>query len=625
MCGIAGFFENGRSFSAELLNGAERDLFHRGPDSGGQHSEPGAALVFRRLAIIDPHTRSNQPLFDRTERYALIFNGEIYNYRELRHELLAAGVPLRTEGDSEVIVEGFAKWGDAIFGKLEGMFAIVLYDRQTRQVWAARDPLGIKPLYVARKSAALGLASEMRPLRRFLEKTEVDQNALTELMVFRFAAGRLSNLKGIDLLPGGRFLRYSLSDGAMSESTFADLGDTFAEEPTTLEAALGSIEDALVKSVTSHLESDVGYAIQFSGGVDSSLVLAMATKRAGRELDSYGIRLPEAAYDESRFRAQVIARYGAHHNEVDLGAIDFADALPRAVEAMEGPVPHFGCTMLMLLCGKICKKHKVVLTGEGADEFFGGYDRYARWRELRRFGWLAKLVPEPFWPLLRRYESLRRFSRHDAAIVSSVYFDFLAIHRLFPTLVPGLGAREQVASRFRDFRDRMLAVDQSSYLPSLLMRQDRMAMAEGVEARVPFAHFPLAKVLNRLPRDLRVPGNETKPLLKAIARHWLPKTVVDRRKIGLTLPLGDWLKSELGFGRYLDLLTAPDCRLAVYGERATLKRWVDDFRTSKPQPGLPPLAHLINVELWLRSLDTPLSSNNKALPATALTMQSAAH
>jgi asparagine synthase (glutamine-hydrolysing) len=616
MCGIVAFFESGRSFPAELLNSAERDLFHRGPDGGGQHSEPGAALVFRRLSIIDPHARSNQPLFDRTERYVLIFNGEIYNYRALRQELMAAGVPLRTEGDSEVIVEGFGIWGEAVFGKLEGMFAIVLYDRQMKQVWATRDPLGIKPLYVARKGTALGLASEMRPLRRFLEKTEVDHDALAELLVFRFAAGRLSNLKGIELLPGGRYLRYSLSDGKMSESTFADLGDTFAEEPTTLEAALDSVEDALVKSVALHLQSDVGYAIQLSGGVDSSLVLAMATKRAGRELDSYGIRLAEAEYDESQFRAQVIAQYGAHHNEVDLGAIDFADALPRAVEAMEGPVPHFGCTMLMLLCGEIRKRHKVVLTGEGADEFFGGYDRYARWRELRRYGWLAKLVPEPFWPLLRRYESLRRFSRFDAAIVSSVYFDFLAINKLFPTLVPRPGARERIASHFSDFRDRMLAIDQSSYLASLLMRQDRMAMAEGVEARVPFAHFPLAKALNRLPRAIRIPGNETKPLLKAIARRWLPKPVVDRRKIGLTLPLGDWLKNSRGFGRYLDLLTEPDCRLAAYGERATLKRWVDEFRNSEPRSGVPPLAHLVNVEVWLRSLDAPLCNSDETAKVT---------
>ena len=613
MCGFAGFFEAENNFAPDLLNGADRDLFHRGPDSGGRFIELGAALVFRRLAIIDPAARSDQPLADRTGRYVLVFNGEIYNFRDLRQELLAAGAPLRTQGDSEVIVEGFAKWGARIFSKLEGMFAVVIYDRKTREVWAARDPLGIKPLYLARKGKGLGLASEMRPLRRYLGRTEVDPDALAELLLFRFAAGRLSNLKNIELLPGGRCLRYALDDGAMAESTFADVCDTFVEEPATFDEAVTISEDAVAKSIASHLASDVGYSIQLSGGVDSSLVLAMATKHAGRELDSYGIRLREAEHDESEYRAQVIARYGSRHREVDLGATSFADALPDAVAAMEGPTPHFGCVMLMLLCGTIREKHKVVLTGEGADEFFGGYDRYARWRELRRFGQIAKLVPEPFWPLLPRYQFLRRFSRHDPAIVAAIYSDFLAMQKLFPTLVPKPGAREAVARRFADFRDRMLAVDQSSYLASLLMRQDKMAMAQSVEARVPFAHFPLAKILNRLPRDVRVPGNETKPLLKAIARRWLPAAVTDRRKIGLTLPLVAWLKDDKGFGRYLDLLTAPDCRLATYGELGVLRRWVEDFRKGPPQPGHWPLAHLVNLELWLRSLEVPLYSDSKTM------------
>ena len=259
--------------------------------------------------------------------------------------------------------------------------------------------------------------------------------------------------------------------------------------------------------------------------------------------------------------------------------------------------------MLMALCKRIAKKHKVVLTGEGADEFFGGYERYARWRDLRLYGRIARLVPEPFWPLLKRYSYLRRFSRNDSAIVSSIYFDFFSLQRMFPGLVPKPGAREAVAGGFSDFRDRMMAVDQTSYLSSLLMRQDKMAMAESVEARVPFAHFPLARVLNALPRNIRVPGGETKPLLKKIARKWLPKEVVDRRKVGLTLPLEAWLRDEKGLGGYLEYLTAADCRLDSWAEPGVLKRAVDDFRRAPDTPGLPPLAHLVNLELWLRSLE----------------------
>ena len=604
MCGFAAFFEQDRAFPEEFLRQCDRDLWHRGPDSGGCFAELGSAVVFRRLSIIDPQTRSDQPMFDASGRYLLVFNGEIYNYRSLRDELIASGVNLRTQGDTETVVEGFARWGERVFEKLEGMFALVLFDKKSRQVWAARDPLGIKPLYLARDGRGIGFASEMRPLTRFIGRMEADPQALSELLMFRFAAGRLSNLKGIELLPGGTHLRFSLSDAHTFESTFASVGDTFRPDPQITAARAEAIaEEALAQSVEAHLQSDVGYAVQLSGGVDSSLVLALSSEKAGKRLDSYGIKLAEEAHDESRFRAPLVARYRPRHMEVALSAVDFTEAWPRAVRHMEGPVPHFGCVMLMLLCARIREKHKVVLTGEGADEFFGGYERYARWRELRRFGCAARIVPEPFWPLLKRYSFLRRFSHFDPAIVSSIYFDFLSLQTLFPGLAPQPGAREAVANRFADFRDRMLAVDQTAYLGSLLMRQDRMAMAESIEARVPFAHFPLAKVLNRIPGSIRVPGGETKPLLKRIARRWLPPEIVDRRKVGLTLPLNDWLKDEKGLGRYLTYLTDADCRLATYGEHARLKAAVENFRKQPADQGLPPLAHLINLELWLRSLD----------------------
>lgn len=605
MCGFAAFFEDRRTFSDEFLKCSDYDLRHRGPDSAGSFAQPGAAIIFRRLSIIDPEARSDQPMSDSSGRFVLAFNGEIYNYKSLRDELRAAGVNLRTKGDTEAIVEGFAHWGERVFERLEGMFALVLFDKKSRLVWAARDPLGIKPLYVARNGNGIGFASEMRPLRRFIGRTDVDPDALAELLMFRFAAGRLSNVKDIELIPGGTALRFSLVDASATENRFADLGDTFHADPgLSLEQAEAVAEEALTDSIEAHLQSDVGYAVQLSGGVDSSLVLAIAAKKAGRRLDSFAVRLPEADHDESEFRKLVVERYKPEHTEVTLGGNEFADSLPRAVAHMEGPTPHFGCVMLMELCKRIKEKHKVVLTGEGADEFFGGYERYARWRDLRFHGRIARLVPEPFWPLLKRYSYLRRFNRNDPAIVSSVYFDFLSLQHMFPALVPRPGAREAIADRFTDFRDRMLAVDQISYLSSLLMRQDKMAMAESVEARVPFAHYPLAKILNRIPREIRVPGSETKPLLKRIARRWLPSEVVDRRKVGLTLPLGDWLKDEKGLGRYLVYLTDADCRLAAYGDKTRLKTAVEVFRKEPAQPGLPPLAHLVNLELWLRSLDT---------------------
>ena len=601
MCGFVALFENGRVFARPLLQAMQRDIAHRGPDSGGIVSEAGSALVLRRLAILDPAAKADQPMTDPGGRCTLIYNGEIYNFRRLRSELQQSGVTLRTTGDTEVILQGYLTWGEAVVERLEGMFAFVILDRAENKVVAARDPFGIKPLYLMRQGRLTAFASEMRPLARLMPP-EPDPVALSELIIFRFAAGRLSNLAGIEKLPGGTVATLGIADGRLRERRFADPLDGLAPDPRIgREEALAAAAEAIGDSVRDHLQSDVGYTVQLSGGVDSSLVAALAAEAADGPITSFGIKLDDQRFDESPYRRQVIRRHGLRHHEVPLGGGDFAEALPRAVRHMEGPVPHYGCVLLMLLCDRIREVSKVVLTGEGADEMFGGYKRYGLWRELRLKGRLARLVPTAFWPWLQRYREIQRYAGRDPAVYAAVYHDFLALGALFPDLVPRPGAREAAASRFTDFRSRMFAADQTAYLESLLMRQDKMAMAASVEARVPFTHMPLAHVVNRFPHELRAPGGETKPLLKAIAEAHLPDEIIHRRKIGLNLPLNDWTADPNALGRYLDLLTEPGARLAAYADRKRLLGAVDAFRQGR-RLGLPPLPHLINLELWLRCL-----------------------
>jgi asparagine synthase (glutamine-hydrolysing) len=601
MCGFVALNEPGRLFEGSLLSAMETDLHHRGPDSGGVQIEPGFALAFRRLAILDPAAGADQPMTDPTGRHTITFNGEIYNYRRLRAELEAAGTNFRTNGDTEVILAAYRAWGKDCFARLEGMFAIVIIDRETDELIAARDPFGIKPLYVARRGTLTGLASEMHPLAR-LFPVAVDRDALAELLVFRFAAGKLSNLSGIESLPGGTCLVQSLTTGTHHTSRFSDPLDTITPD-TTIEydTAVAQSREAIVESVRDHLASDVGYTVQLSGGVDSSLVSAIAQKETGGTLASFGVHIPGFDQDEAPWRKQAVERIGLDHSEITLDGHAFADALPRAVKHMEGPVPHYGCVMLMLLCDHIRDRSKVVLTGEGADELFGGYKRYDIWRDLAQKGRLAKLVPSWMWPFLQRWREIQRYSGRDPAIFGAVYHDFMALNELFPELVPVPGVREASAARFKDFRERMFAVDQTSYLPSLLMRQDKMAMAASVEARVPFTHMPLAKVVNRFPADLRAPGGETKPILKTVAEEFLPHDLIHRRKVGLALPLDKWLSDPDGLGRYLDLLTQPDSRLGEFTDPERLRNVVARFR-SGARDRMPPMAHLVNLELWLRSL-----------------------
>ncbi len=602
MCGFAALFEPGRIFAPELLSAIDADLFHRGPDSGGEMNEPGLALVFRRLSILDTRSDADQPMSDENGRYTLVYNGEIYNFRTLRADLEAKGHLFRTRGDTEVLLRGFIEWGDGVLDRLEGMYAFVIVDHKSGVATAARDPFGIKPLYLMRQGLLTAFASEMKPLRR-LGDTAPDPVAMAELLMFRFAAGRLSNLTGIERVPGGTVVQIGLDGSGYVERRFCDVLDTLGRpESITANDALSQIDAAIRRSVHDHLASDAGYAVQLSGGIDSSLVTALAAPETDHPLHSFGLGLGDTPHDESAYRQEVVQKIGTVHHEVPVDSHTFAAAFPRAVEHMEGPSPHLGCVLLMLLCDEIRPHTKVVLTGEGADEMFGGYQRYEIWRDLRKYRRFARAVPKPLWPWLNRYRAIRIYADHDPAVYAAVFSDYLGLSDIFPELTIKPGARETAAARFHDFRDRIYAVDQTAYLESLLLRQDKMAMAASVEARVPFTHLPLARVVNRLPHALRTPGGTTKPLLKQFAETFFSREFVHRRKIGLTLPLADWLAVPTGLGQFLELLTDANARLTSYGDRRGIAALVERFRNGEATVARI-LVHLINMELWLRSLD----------------------
>jgi asparagine synthase (glutamine-hydrolysing) len=601
MCGIAALIEPGRRFAAPLLAAVERDLHHRGPDSGGILAEPGVALVHRRLAILDPTARADQPMSDPSGRFAITYNGELYNYRELRAALAAEGVEFRTDGDTEALLLGYARWGEAVLDRLEGMYAFALLDRARQVVVAARDPFGIKPLYLLRHGQTLMLASEMRPMRSIC-RLEPDPEALPELLTYGWAAGRLSNLRRIERVPGGTVLTIGIGDGRVQSRRFADPLDTLQPDPTmTPAAAETQAREALFASIRAHLASDVGYAVQLSGGVDSSLVAAVAQRSAERRLTTFGLNIVGYRHDERPYRELLARHYGFEHHEVPVTGSDFAAAFDKAVEHIEGPSPHLGCILLMLLCSEIRKVSKVALTGEGGDEFFGGYLRYGTWRKTRWQERLGRLLPARYWPQRPPFAGIRRLAGTDAAAISGVYGDFQSLHRLFPELVPKPGLREAVSRRFRAFVDRLLAVDQSSYLESLLMRQDKVSMAVSVETRVPFVHWPLARTLNRIPHAIRVPGGETKPLLKRIAAPLLPAELLHRRKIGLWLPLEEWLRDDAGLAAYVDALTDQAAPIGGYAGRANVRRAVEAFRARRPGSAWI-VMRLVNLDRWLRSV-----------------------
>lgn len=603
MCGFVAYVSPAKPPSVSFLETLGNDIAHRGPDARAEICDGSWGLSFRRLAIIDPTERSDQPFTDRSGAVTLVFNGEIYNFRSLRSELESTGTVFRTSGDTEVVLEGYLRWGEGVFDRLEGMYAVAIVDRTKNRMIAARDPLGIKPLYATTLPNGIAFASEMRPLYR-LTTVVPDEHAMGELLAFSWAAGSMSNIQGIERVPGGTIVTVDLQTGSATRRRFFDILDTLNQPET---AEISEVEEALADSIKAHTMSDVGYALQLSGGVDSSLVAACTAGFAGQDardgigLKSFGVRIPGYEHDEAPYRSLVAEQYGLDHHEVTLDGEAFADALPKAVRHMEGPVPHGGCVMLMLLCDEIRKHTKVVLTGEGADEFFGGYLRYAIWQKLERQETFARLPGARFLPDWPGMRSIRRLAGLDGPSYASMTANIRHLAQVFPALAPApRGAREAASATQQDFRKRLLAVDQTAYLESLLVRQDKMSMAASVEARVPFVHLPLIKLANRLPTDIRIPGGTTKPVLKAFAEKFLPKDVIHRRKIGLWLPYDKWLRDDRALGRYLDLVADPNGRLAAYSSNKSLAAVIDRFRRNDPT--VPKMWNLVNMELWLRSL-----------------------
>lgn len=601
MCGFAALFQASKTFDRELLQSIDNDLYHRGPDSGGIISEEGFALVFRRLSILDVTQASDQPMTDESGRYSIVFNGEIYNYKELRKQLIGKGRTFTTSGDTEVILQGYLEWGVEVLDKLEGMYAFTIVDRINKIATVARDPIGIKPLYLLKKNGFVGVASEMRPLMRFVDP-KPDVSALSELLTFTWAGGNKSNIEEVQRVLPGTMMQISLTNCKVNKKRFFNILDTLEGNNNLSEDDLyETLHNALKKSVIDHLASDVGYSVQLSGGIDSSLIAAMSSLESKNKIKSFSVSLGDHPFDEGVYRKQVTSQYNLEHQEVLLNGDDFANALPRAIKHMEGPVPHGGCVMLMLLCDTIAKTSKVVLTGEGADEMFGGYERYKLWRKLALQEILGKLLPANLWPNIRPFIGIKRYAKRNVAAYACVYQNFLSSHQIFPDLIPKQGYRDEATGMFSNFRSRMLASDQTNYLESVLVRQDKMSMAASVEARVPFLHLPLLKLINSIPNNIRVPGDNTKPVLKKIADKYLSHDLVHRRKVGLLLPYNEWMHDSNGLGRYLELLESSDSRLAQYSDRKKLGLALKHFR-NKNYKEIPNMMNLINIELWLRSI-----------------------
>lgn len=618
MCGFAAYHHpDGATPERDWLVGAAHALRHRGPDDEGVHLEPGVGLAFRRLAIVDV-AAGHQPLCNEDGTVWIAFNGEIYNHAELRRELERAGHRYRTHSDTETLVHAYEEWGPDFVQRLHGMFAFAIWDRPRKRFLVARDHVGIKPLYWTRANGAFVCASEIKALFAFPGvRRDADPDAVVQHLTLRYAAAPRTMFAGIEKLPPGH--RLLIEDGRTSLSRWYRVR---YEPKLTLsdDEALREVEARLTASVRSHLMSDVPLGALLSGGVDSSLVVALMSRMSDRPVQTFSVGFDAAGpYSELPFARKVAEHCRTEHHEIVVGAADLQRELPSLVWHQDEPMSEPAAIPTAMVSRLARETVTVVLTGEGGDELFAGYPKYAVEPVARRIA----ALPGPLRDLLlsgvvdrlpfafRKLQVVGRSARFrdEPERLAAWFAGFVGAERqrlLGASLSPHAGAgvepfRAALAdTSARTLLDRMLDVDLRVWLADdLLVKMDKMSMAASIEARVPFLDVPFIDWAMRVGHEHKIRGLEGKVLLKRLARTLLPVEVVDRPKVGFTVPLSPWFRGEL---RELlgDTLLSSRCLQRGWFEAAAVRTAVDDHLSGRRDRARE-LWTLLTLELWHRA------------------------
>ncbi len=625
MCGIAGCYQqpDGRQL-AETMG---KRLAHRGPDAGGVYSHvcEGVAvhLAHRRLSIIDLSSAANQP-FSKAG-LVLVYNGELYNYRELRAELAAAGVRFTTASDTEVVLEAWRTWDRKALDRFRGMFAFALFDEVSGSLVLARDQLGIKPLYVLRRGEGVVFSSELKGLVAALGgELQVDHCALVASTLYYWVPDQRCAVRGVEKLPPGSVAVIE-PGGPLRLETYWDIAAVARDAASRPRADLRTVVE---ESVSAHLVADVPVSSFLSGGIDSSIVTVLA-KRANPEIDAYTIafrsrdRRLEAMPDDVTYARKVASRYGVTLHEIEITP-DIAELLPRMVEILDEPNGDPAAINTLLMCEAArAAGVRVLLSGMGADELFGGYRKHvaclaaARYRKLPRLlrqglvrPGVSHLPVTAFGRGLRHVRWAKRFltfaelEEEEAFRRSYTLYDTDELGALLnPDLKVHLGTLVEEHKKIYedtslgDQASRMCLADSRLFLPGLnLAYTDRASMAASTEVRVPFVDTEVFKAAFSLHGPERVDGRTGKAALKQAAEAWLPKEIVYRPKASFSAPLRAWMAHDL---RPLidEVLLSGKLVTSGFLDRSQLERLLDDERSGREDRSKQ-LWQLLSMELW---------------------------
>ena len=623
MCGICGLVQrDARPVASATLHAMTDQLHHRGPDDAGYHTDAGVGLAMRRLKIIDIGG-SDQPLYNEDRSVAVVFNGEIYNYKALRHDLTQHGHQFHTAGDGETIAHLYEQYGTDLVCHLRGMFAFALWDAKQRRLLLARDRFGQKPLYYYHDAQTLVFASEIKALLQHpavpRESAFDDARTLGLYLGYGYVPAPLTAFKGIRaLLPAQQLV---WQDGVVHHDQYwrvPIITDATTSGDDAHYAAL--VRELLRDAVTERMMSDVPLGAFLSGGLDSSLIVALMQAHSNQTIKTFSIGFSgDDSFDETH-HAQTVAR----HLETDHTAFTVdptaMDLLPRLVWHHDQPFADSSAIPTYLVSDLTRQQVTVALTGDGGDELFAGYDRFYAATLVQKLG----IVPRPAWQFAAailsalpegtgyydRVQRAGRFARGAAQPLARAYFDWVRIasarqlHDLTASASDVAGDHFVAHVPTSDLAG-ILHANQTTYLPDdLLIKADRCSMAASLEVRAPFLDHHLAEMVAPMPLNLKLRGRQTKYILKQAARGLLPSAVIDRRKHGFGVPLGAWLRRDSAPVRELllsqrararDLLNMPAVATLIDAHAAhqrdhnrllwallTLEQWHRTFIDSAP-------------------------------------------
>ena len=615
MCGICGVynFDTGEPADPVAMKRATDAMAHRGPDDEGFHFDGPVGLGNRRLSIIDL-PGGHQPITNEDASIWITFNGEIYNYRDLRPDLLARGHRFRTNSDTEIILHLYEEHDVNFLEHLRGMFAFAIWDSRKRRLLLARDRLGVKPLLYHLGPSRLAFASEMRTLCELLpRRPEIDPQSIHDFFGFRYVPAPRTFYRGVERLLPGHYL-VADSTGVRSQAYW----DVPAEEESAKRPKdfASEIVERLREAVRLRLIADVPLGVFLSGGTDSSAVVAFMAELGARPLRTFSVGFDDPAYSELPYARAVARRYETEHHELIVKPEQMRDELPRLVAFRDEPIAEPTDVALYLISRLAARSVKVVLAGEGGDELFAGYPKYA----ADRLAGLVSALPLGVTRALIRWlpyrqqrvkTALEALSIRDEAERSATWFasftqeerEDLFAPEFLAQVDPAHPARvfESYLERVRDRTPlkRMLYADLKVWLPdNLLWRGDLMTMAASIEERGPFLDHRLVELAARLPTRLLTRGLRPKALLKEALRPYVPVEALFRRKVGFRVPVGEWFKKPLR-SMVADLLLSPQATTRGYFNARNMERFVrehfEGVRDRQKQ-----LWALVNFELWRR-------------------------